>query len=351
MDIRKRPLELDLGRGPGPVRTAVCAGLLAAYAIGAAAQTPAGYPAAPGIVDVSNRGWPREVETSAGRVRVEAPPQRIVALSLGHDEMLLALIDRSRFAGVGRFTADPAYSNVADQVAGMATVQSGVEAVLAMRPDLVVASRYTTADLVDLIEEAGVPVVRAELENSAAGNIPNILLLGYLLGAEDRALELVAEIERRLALIAERTPPPGDPSRPAVLAIARFAETTSAAGAGSTEGGIIEAAGGVNAAARDGISGHRAVSAESIAAMNPDVILITQPADSGGNRLRGDLMADRALAAVAAIVGERVIVADPRHYTTLSHWNVRGIEETARLLYPDRFRDVTFSDFEPYAAP
>ena len=333
------------------LRTAVCGALLAACAIGAAAQTPVDYPAAPGIVDVTNRGWPRGVETSEGLVSVPAPPQRIIALSLGHDEMLLALAARSRFAGVSRFTADPTWSNVADQVAGMATVQSGVEAVLAMRPDVVVASRYTTADLIGLIKEAGVPVVRAELESSAAGNIPNILLLGYLLGVEERALELVAEIERRLALIAARVPPPGDRSRPAVLSIARYAETTSAAGGGSTEGGIIEAAGGVNAAARDGISGHQPVSAESIAAMNPDVILITQPADSGGTQLRGDLMADRALAAVPAIIDERVIVVEPRYYTTLSHWNVRGIEETARLLYPDRFRGVTFSDFEPYAGP
>ena len=345
MEIRKRQQRKRL------LRTAAGGLLIAACAAGAAAQTSAGYPAAPGIVDPANRGWPREVETSEGLVSVAAPPQRIIALSLGHDEMLLALAARSRFAGVGRFTADPTWSNVADHVAGMATVESGVEAVLSMRPDVVVASRYTAADLVDLIKAAGVPVVRAELESSAAGNIPNVLLLGYLLGVEDRALELAAEIERRLALVAARVPPPDDRSRPAVLSIARFAQTTSAAGAGSTEGGIIEAAGGVNAAARDGISGHQPVSAESIAAMNPDVILITQPAGSGGTQLRGDLIADRALAAVPAIVDERVIVVDPRHYTTLSHYNVRGIEETARLLYPDRFRGVTFSDFEPYAGP
>ena len=324
------------------------AGLLAAFALDAAAQTPPDYPAVPGIVDVSNRGWPREIETTEGVVSLEAPPQRILALSLGHDEMLLALVPRDRFAGVGPFTADPTYSNVADQVGGMAIVQSGVENVLAARPDVVVVSRYTKADLVALIKEAGVPVVRSALESSAAGNIPNILLLGYLLGVEERALELVTEIERRLAVVSERAAAPGDPSRPAVLAIARWSETTFAAGAGSTEGGIIEAAGGVNAASRDGILSHQSVSMESIAAMNPDVILITQPEDSGGADLRADLLGARALAEVPAIANERVMVADPRHYTTLSHWNVRGIEETARLLYPERFRDVTFSDFEPY---
>ena len=83
--------------------------------------------------------------------------------------------------------------------------------------------------------------------------------------------------------------------------------------------------------------------------MNPDLILITQPEDSGGIELRADLLADRALAEVPAVAGERVLVVAPRYYTTLSHWNVRGIEETARLLYPDRFREVTFADFEPYA--
>ena len=329
-------------------RIAACAGLLAAFALDAAAQTAADYPAVPGIVDVSNRDWPREVETTEGVVSLDAPPQRILALSLGHDEMLLALVPRDRFAGVGPFTADPTYSNVAGQVAGMLTVKRGVENVLAAKPDIVVVSKYTKADLVALIKEAGVPVVRSALESSAAGNIPNILLLGYLLGVEERALELVAEIERRLAVVTDRVPAPGDPARPAVLSIARWGETTSAAGEGSTEGGIIETAGGVNAAARAGIAGHQSVSVESIAAMNPDVILITQPADSGGTDLREELLDTRALAEVPAIADERVIVADPRHYTTLSHWNVRGIEETARLLYPERFRDVTFRDFEPY---
>ena len=306
------------------------------------------YPAVPGIVDASNRGWPREVDSSEGRVRLQAPPQRILALSLGHDEMLLALVERERLAGVGPFAADATYSNIAGQVAGLDTLPSkDPEAILAMRPDLVLVSRYTKADLVELIKETGVPVVRTALENSAAGNIPNILLLGYLLGVEERALELVMEIEGRIGVVAERVPEPGDPAAPGVLAIARYSDTIYAAGGGSTEGGIIEAAGGVNAAARGGIDGHQAVSVESVAALAPEVILITQPAESGGIELRDELLAAAALAEVPAVAAGRVQVVAPRYYTTLSHWNVRGIEETARLLYPDRFAGVVFADFAP----
>ncbi len=327
---------------------AVAGWLLGAAAVGAADA----YPAVPGIVDVANRGWPRAVETDEGRVRLEAPPQRILALSLGHDEMLLALVGPERLAGVGPFAADPTYSNVADRVAGLATLSSSdPEGVLAMRPDVVVVSRYTKADLVELIREVGVPVVRTVLENSAAGNIPNILLLGYLIGAEERALKLTGEIERRIGVVAERVPPPGDPSALAVLAISRYADTIYVAGAGSTEGGIIETAGGVNVAARAGIGGHQTVSIESLAALAPEVILITQPAESGGTALRDELLAAPALTAVPAVASGRVLVVQPRYYTTLSHWNVRGIEETASLLYPDRFSDVIFADFQPYAAP
>jgi len=32
-------------------------------------------------------------------------------------------------------------------------------------------------------------------------------------------------------------------------------------------------------------------------------------------------------------------------HTTLSHWNVRGIEELAMLLFPSKFAGVTFEDF------
>lgn len=306
------------------------------------------YPAVRGIVDVTNRGWPRDVETSDGVVTIEQPPQRVLSYSLGHDEILLALLTTDRIAAVGPFTADPAYSNVADVARGLPSFEKGVENVLAANPDLVVVSKFTDADIVDLIEEAGVPVVRPALESSSEGNLPAILLMGYMLGVEDRALELVAEIEDRLALVTERVPPVGDPERPAVISIARYSDVIYAAGSGSTEGGIIETAGGVNAAARDGIEGHKTVSVESIAAMDPDVILLTQPPEYGSAQLQDDLMNHPALASVSAVADGMVLTVDPTLYTTLSHWNVRGIEETALLLYPDMFSDVTFSDFEPY---
>ena len=308
---------------------------------------PEPYPAVPGIVDPSNTGWPRDVETLEGVVTLEAPPQRILTYSLGHDEMLVALVPPERVAALGAFASDAAYSNVANIASEYPVFEKGAENVLAAEPDLFIVSAFTDADIVDLVKDAGVSVVRPALESSAEGNIPNILLMGYMLGVEARALELAAEIESRLALISDRVPPVGDPGRPAVISISRWSDSISVAGGGTSGTGIIESAGGVNAAARDGIDGFQTISTESIAAMNPDFIIIPQD-DESGIALRDDLLNDPVLAEVPAIAnGEVHIVAAARHIT-LSHWNVRGIESTAEILFPDLFADVTFTDFEPY---
>ncbi|MCE2458060.1 MAG: ABC transporter substrate-binding protein [Dehalococcoidia bacterium] len=307
------------------------------------------YPAVAGIVDPSNRGWPREIETPDGVIVIEEPPQSVLSYSLGHDEMVLAMLSTERVAAVGKFTADPAYSNIAEFASSLPIYEKGVENVLAAAPDLVIVSKYTDADIVDLIEEAGVTVVRPALESSAEGNIPNILLIGYMLGVEERALELAADIENRLSAVNDRVPPPGDDSRPVVLALTNYSDKIYAAGESTTEGGIIVAGGGVNAAAEEGLSSHQEISIESIAAMDPDVILVTQPPAFGGIQFRDELLSNAVLAAVPAVADGEVHLVDSRRYTTLSHWNVRGIENTALLLYPDLFSETEFADFEPYA--
>ena len=311
------------------------------------AQTEVPYPAVPGIVDPSNHGWPREVETSEGKITLEGPPQRILTYSLGHDEMLLALVPPERIAALGKFASNPGYSNIADLAPDLPVYEKGAENVLAANPDLFIVSKFTKEDIVGLVKEAGVPVARPALESSTEGNIPNILLLGYMLGVEERALELVAEVKDRLALIAERVPPVGDASRPAVISITRYSDSISISGGGTSGSGIIETAGGVNAAARDGIDGFKKISVESVLAMNPDVILIPQ-AGEGAVKLRDDLMNDPVLTSVPAIVNDQIHIVDAPKYITLSHWNVRGIETTAEILFPDRFADVEFTDFEPY---
>ena len=299
----------------------------------------------PGIVDPTNFGWPREIETSEGLVTIDAPPAIAHFASLGHAEIAFGLIDQSRVAAIYSFFADPEGSNIADQVDDLRVIGLEPEEVVALEPDVVVVSKFTNPDLVAVFKEAEIPVVRTALEGSN-GDIPNILLMAYILGAEDRGLELAEEVRSRLEFVRQRVADANVPEseRTSVLSISSYGDIW-AAGAGSNVDSIIKDAGGVNAAAE--IDNFQQISIESIAAMNPDLIIVTQPMESG-LAFAETLKTSPVLQDVAAIQNDQIHVVKTRHFTTLSHWNVRGVETLAKMLHHEDFADVEFEDFAQY---
>ena len=297
----------------------------------------------PGIVDATNFGWTRDIETSEGLVTLEKPPTRVHSLSLGHTEILAALMDFSKVSAVYSFFTDPEQSNIADLSKSHNLIGFDPEEVVALDPEIVIASRFTDADNVALLKDSGIPVARASLENSALGNVPNIMIIGYMVGAEEEALLLADEIEHRMQVVGDILDV-NDPPR--VLSISKFT-SIFAAGSDSTEGGIIEQAGGVNAAADSGIEGHQQVTIEGIAAINPDVIVVPQPLD-GANVFINELKSSPVLSEVPALKNDRIYYVLPKYHTTLSHWNVRGVEQMAALLFPSDFQGLEMNDFSHY---
>jgi iron complex transport system substrate-binding protein len=294
----------------------------------------------PGIVDPSNFEWPRSIETSEGVITLDSPPERIHSLSLGHSEILAALIDFDRLTAVYSFFVDEEQSSIAALSAEATMIGFAPEEVVALEPEVIIASRFTNADTVALMTGANIPVARTSLENSALGNVPNILLIGYMIGAEAKAIELTDEIKARMGVVVDGLP---DGEKPRVLSVSKWT-SAFAAGSDTTEGGIIELAGGINAAADSGIEGHQQVSIESIAAINPDVIIVPQPLE-GANTFIEELTSSPALAEVPGVKNGQIFYVLPRYHTTLSHWNVRGVENLAAMLYPSAFEGVVFEEF------
>ena len=311
-----------------------------------AATKPVGGPFAgvPGIVDAANTGWPREVEGLNGRVTIPAKPERIVTLSVGHDEITYALVPASRIVGVGAVTKEPMFSNVAHLAKEAKTLSREPEVILSVAPDVMVTSPFIKAEVVEVLSNVGLPVIQTALENDPESRINSILLLGYIYGEEERAVAFAQEVRARFeALQAVVRDKPNDQRR-RVLATSRFSDKIFAAGASSTEGSIIEAAGGINVAAAEGLTGNPTISLESVIAMRPEILLITQPPDSGQPYI-DDLLSNAALAEVPAIRDGKVFLVDNTSFTTLSHWNLLGAEKLARLLWPDDFDDEELAPF------
>lgn len=91
-----------------------------------------------------------------GATAVGAPapvrPQRIVSLNACADQYLIALADKGRILALTRFARDPSLSFYADKARDYPISQDQAEAVLALRPDLVIASPYRAADSLALLK-------------------------------------------------------------------------------------------------------------------------------------------------------------------------------------------------------
>ncbi len=298
-----------------------------------------------GIVDPANLGWPREVEALNGRVTIDKQPQRIVTISLGHDEVTFALVPRDRVVAANIYTQSADQSNVAHLAAGLPEITSDAEVIVAQSPDIVVASPFTSLELIDALERVGLTVLQTDLHNDPDGRRQDIMLLGYAYGEEVRAAEVVNEVEEREAALRAVWESKPESERVRVLSATLYSDSLYTAGAGSTEGEIINTAGGINVAADAGLEHNPIISYESLIAMDPEVIFIPQPAAWGGEDFLNDLMANPALASVPAIRDARVFMADPKYFTTLSFWNLRGAEELARDLWPEDLGDATFVSF------
>ncbi len=296
-----------------------------------------------GIVDPSNSGWPREVEGLNGVVSIPAKPMRIITASVGHDEMALALVPNDRLVAVGSSTKNATYSNVAALVQEKAEITRDPEVIIAQSPDVVVTSPFFPVEAVDALQRAGIPVIQTELIQSPEARINNILLMGYIFGEEERALEFAAEVQARyqslIAVTSAKSP------RPSVLALTRYSDSLWVAGGNSTEGGVIVAAGGVNAAETAGIAGIQTTSLEGVIAMAPEIVIIAQPLEFGAEEFRQSLLDNEALAEVPAVKSGAVHVVVSKHFTTLSYWNIRGAEDLARLLWPEDFPDPPAESF------
>ncbi|MCL0043450.1 ABC transporter substrate-binding protein [Dehalococcoidia bacterium] len=300
----------------------------------------------PGILDPQNSGWPRSVKGSNGSVTIPNKPQRIITASIGHDEMTLALVPASRLVGVGSVTQDSTYSNVANLTKNIPVINTDPEILIAQQPDVMVVSPYMPQETIEALNKLNVPIIQTGLSNNPTTRIQDILLLGYIYGEEERAMKFAKEVEARHKSLTNITHQKDfKDKRKRTMAVTRYSDQIWTAGIDSTEGNIIEMAGGINVAANAGIVGNATTSLEGIIAMDPEVIFIPQPIDWGANELKTDLLKNPALKTVAAIKSNQVYIVDSRIFTTLSFWNIKGAESLARILWPSEFSSEVLPPF------
>lgn len=263
-----------------------------------------------------------------------AQPTRIASVNLGADEILIELVDPSRLVAVSRFVDDPALSNAAGKYPPqIARVTADLERIVGLRPDLVCANPYNSADFLDLLRASGLATFRFDAVTSFEGIEKCILALGERVGEPARAQAVVDAMHKRLAAVDERLR--GVQKKPRVF----YWAAGWTAGRGSTIGELIERAGAINAASEPGaITANRTgmfeLSVEQVVNLDPDV-LIRDGRDSLAELPGRELPPQ--LSQMRAVREGRVVSIPGSQLTAISHHIVEGVEALARALHPDRF--------------
>jgi iron complex transport system substrate-binding protein len=285
--------------------------------------------------EICSPQFPRTVTDGLGHaVVIDTPPERIASVTLGSDEILLALVGPERMLGVTHFAGDPAISNIAGQLDGIprADLSGDPELLITLDADLVVMSSYNNPAALDQLLDADVPVLVLNTFNSLDDIRANIRLLGRATGTEQQAAAMIETMGARLAAIRAQV---ADQEPVRVLYYEPGGITY---GPGSSVHEIITLAGGINVVAEAGLSAYPLVDPEFVLVADPDVILL-------GGWFSGEpdpaaaFSDDPVFGTLRAVQSGRVYTVSDAHMTTVSQYVVRGVEDVARILYPDAFED------------
>jgi iron complex transport system substrate-binding protein len=200
---------------------------------------------------------------------LHAQPQRIVSTAPSITEMLYALGLGDRVVGVTTFCHYPPEAQKKPKIGTY--VDPNVEAIAALRPDLVITQTNPTR-LTERLRALRLAVLEIDQENIERlyGSFRSV---GQATGVPDRAASLIQSVQGKLAGIRERAAK--YPRRRVLFAVGRSPNGLDglyAVGRASYLNEIIELAGGDNVF-RDTLAPYPAVTLEEVIARNPEVIV------------------------------------------------------------------------------
>ena len=268
--------------------------------------------------------FPRNLTDARGHVlTLKAVPQRIVSLIPSETEVLYALGAGERIGAVT--TADDYPPEVKRKLTIGNVLTSDPEQIMAQKPDLVVAIGSLNQTPIAALEALHVPVLVVDPKNMD-DTYASIRLLGQAVGAEAKAEQIVAEMQRRLAAVQAMVAQAKH--RPRVLML-YGTDPIYTTGPNSFIDALITQAGGQNIV--DKPISTNIISPEEVVLRKPEVILCSKGLTAKVRSMPGWAQS------VPAVQNDRLYYDEPEDGTLVrpSPRLARGVEALARYLHPE----------------
>jgi iron complex transport system substrate-binding protein len=262
-------------------RPLLCLALVAAgAACGADTDDPPGPAAAtsPDTVGAAAAGetqpvLPVTIVDDSGRDVTVRSVDRIIPVNGDLAEVVFALGLGDQVVATDLSATFPPEADARPEIGYQRALQP--EPILAFAPSVVLADELAgPPEVLDQLRGAGVAVVIVERDRTVDGPPAKVRAVGRALGVPARADSLATRIAGEMAQ-ATAAASAGEPGARVLALYLRGTNVQLAFGKGSGIDALIQAAGGIDVGTELGIAESRPVTAESVIAARPDVVLVT----------------------------------------------------------------------------
>lgn len=277
----------------------------------------------------SSATFPFILTDDAGRpVTMKAAPKRIVSLAPSNTETIYALGRGDQLVGDTEYCDYPPEAKTKPRVGGFSKID--LEQVVGLDPDLVLATNIHAKSVVPELEKRGLTVFVIDPKNMGEV-ISKLTTFGKLLGANDEASKLAAQLQSRVDVVTARVATAK--TKPRVFY--EIDKTLYTPGPGSFIDDMLIKAGGANIAA-NAKGNFTQLSVETIIAQDPEVIFL---GDMNFGETPDKLRARAGWSNLSAVKSGRIIpLTNEDVISRPGPRIVEGFEILARGLHPDLFK-------------
>lgn len=265
-------------------------------------------------------------------VQLESTAQRIVSLAPSNTEILFAIGAGEQVVARDDFSNYPEDAAILPPVGGFMG-DYDYEAILAMEPDLVLASQLNTSGQVEALENLGLTVYFLPNPSDLEGLFANLEIIGELTGKGEAARDLVGTLEQRVENIQVRlkdiTVHPlvyyeldaSEPAKPWTPGPNTFLTQLIRMAGGQSVGEALQ-------------SDYAQISLEELLIQDPDMIIL---GDSNYGMTAEQVTARTGWDGLSAVKDQAIYPFNDDLVSRPGPRLVDGLEELARLLHPELF--------------
>ena len=277
---------------------------------------------------------PIKLTDGLGRsIELAAPAQRIVSIAPSNTEMLFALGAGKQVVGREELSDYPAEAKNVTSI-GSVFQKINTEAIVALKPDLILAAEINSPEQVKALEDLKLTVYYLPNPKTFDDLYANLKTVGKLTGRSAEAAKLNESLKARYDAVANKLAAAKD--APTVFYEIDATDPTKpyTSGPGTFIDLVIGLAGGKNIGAE--LKGAFAqISSEELVKQNPNIVVL-------GDALYGvtpESVAQRpGWNALSAIKDKQVFAFDDNLISRPGPRLIDGLEQMAKLLHPELFK-------------